>query len=450
MIVAGRDERGDPAAVAAFAAAAGVPLLADPLSGARRGPAAVAHYDALLRDAAFAAAHAPDLVVRVGDLPTSKPLRQWLAALDGARQIALDPEGAWQDPAAVVADSFAFGVGSALAAAAVARPWRPPATAWLDGWRAADAAAAAAIAETVPADGAERAGGRRRAGRVCPPGRRSSPRPRCRSATSRRSGPPATTRRACSPTAARTASTARSRRRSGPRQRATGRSCCTSATSRSSTTSARSCPPRGSASALAIVLVDNGGGGIFDFLPVATQTDAFEEHVATPTGLDFARVAALFGLGYAAPATMAEVRAALETAVAAAGHDADPRPHRPGGERRPAPARVAGGGRRRPGRAVASRAWSRRASFPPRPPPTAATPAAHVEGDREGRHRRGRPQGAAVPRGRHGDRAARERPLRARSAPARLAHQLPPRDGPRGRDGVSPRSVALLAPCPPT
>ena len=117
MIVAGRDERGDPAAVAAFAAAAGVPLLADPLSGARRGPAAVAHYDALLRDAAFAAAHAPDLVVRVGDLPTSKPLRQWLAALDGARQVALDPEGAWQDPAAVVADSFAFGVGSALAAA---------------------------------------------------------------------------------------------------------------------------------------------------------------------------------------------------------------------------------------------------------------------------------------------------------------------------------------------
>jgi 2-succinyl-5-enolpyruvyl-6-hydroxy-3-cyclohexene-1-carboxylate synthase len=46
------------------------------------------------------------------------------------------------------------------------------------------------------------------------------------------------------------------------------------------------------------VLVDNGGGGIFDFLPVATQTDAYEEHVATPTGLDAERVAALFGLDY--------------------------------------------------------------------------------------------------------------------------------------------------------
>jgi 2-succinyl-5-enolpyruvyl-6-hydroxy-3-cyclohexene-1-carboxylate synthase len=71
--------------------------------------------------------------------------------------------------------------------------------------------------------------------------------------------------------------------------------------------------------AVAIVLVDNGGGGIFDFLPVATQTDAFEEHVATPTGLDFARVAALFGLGYTAPGTMAELRAALDMAIAAAG-----------------------------------------------------------------------------------------------------------------------------------
>ena len=40
------------------------------------------------------------------------------------------------------------------------------------------------------------------------------------------------------------------------------------------------------------MLVDNGGGGIFDFLPVATQADAYEEHVATPTGLDFARAAA--------------------------------------------------------------------------------------------------------------------------------------------------------------
>ncbi len=52
VVVAGRYER-DPArrAVAAFAERAGYPLLADPLSGARHGPAAIARYDLLLRDA---------------------------------------------------------------------------------------------------------------------------------------------------------------------------------------------------------------------------------------------------------------------------------------------------------------------------------------------------------------------------------------------------------------
>ncbi len=109
VVVAGRDERRAPSAgrsvgeaAAVFAAAAGWPLLADPLSGARRGEAAIAHYDALLRDQAFTASLDPDLIVRVGDLPVSKPLRTWLAGLHRTRQVALDPEGAWQDPASVL------------------------------------------------------------------------------------------------------------------------------------------------------------------------------------------------------------------------------------------------------------------------------------------------------------------------------------------------------------
>src|SRR5215210_4763545 len=57
VMVAGRSER-DPRlgeTLAGLANRLALPLLADPLSGARRGPAAVAHYDALLRDAGFAA-----------------------------------------------------------------------------------------------------------------------------------------------------------------------------------------------------------------------------------------------------------------------------------------------------------------------------------------------------------------------------------------------------------
>jgi len=317
VIVAGRDERGDPAAVAAFAAAAGVPLLADPLSGARRGAAAVAHYDALLRDAAFAAAQAPDLVVRVGDLPTSKPLRQWLAALDGARHVVLDPEGAWQDPAAVVADSFAFGVGSALAAAP-SSPVAPTGTAWLDSWRAADDAAAAAIAATVPAEAP------------------SEP----AVAAALAALPAGTTVFTASSMPVRDVETFWPARDDPPRVLAhRGANGIDGTVAAAFGAAAAGDGPVVlhvgdvalvhdlgallSASrlglAIAIVLVDNGGGGIFDFLPVATQTDAFEEHVATPTGLDFARAAALFGLGYAAPGTMAEVRAALGAAIAAGG-----------------------------------------------------------------------------------------------------------------------------------
>ncbi|MEA2285786.1 MAG: 2-succinyl-5-enolpyruvyl-6-hydroxy-3-cyclohexene-carboxylate synthase, partial [Solirubrobacteraceae bacterium] len=76
------------------------------------------------------------------------------------------------------------------------------------------------------------------------------------------------------------------------------------------------CAPR-LRQAITIVLVDNGGGGIFDFLPVAGQADAFEEHVATPTGLRFERAAALFDLAYTAPTTIDDLREALTAGLGA-------------------------------------------------------------------------------------------------------------------------------------
>ena len=44
------------------------------------------------------------------------------------------------------------------------------------------------------------------------------------------------------------------------------------------------------------MLLNNDGGGIFDFLPVEREGADFERHVATPHGLDFAHAAALYGL----------------------------------------------------------------------------------------------------------------------------------------------------------
>ena len=70
---------------------------------------------------------------------------------------------------------------------------------------------------------------------------------------------------------------------------------------------------------LTIVLIDNDGGGIFSFLPVASQRDAFETHVATPHGLDFARAAALYGHAHLTVATPAQLRDAVATGIGSPG-----------------------------------------------------------------------------------------------------------------------------------
>ncbi|MBW3652536.1 MAG: 2-succinyl-5-enolpyruvyl-6-hydroxy-3-cyclohexene-1-carboxylic-acid synthase, partial [Actinobacteria bacterium] len=67
--------------------------------------------------------------------------------------------------------------------------------------------------------------------------------------------------------------------------------------------------------AITIVLLDNDGGGIFEFLPIAGARDIFEEHVATPHGLDFAHAAALYGCDFADVADLAALRAALGEAL---------------------------------------------------------------------------------------------------------------------------------------
>jgi 2-succinyl-5-enolpyruvyl-6-hydroxy-3-cyclohexene-1-carboxylate synthase len=143
-----------------FARAAGWPVLADPLSGHRRGPHAVAAYDALLRVPGFAAAHRPDLVVRVGAGPTSKALVGWLDP--SVPQVLVDPDGAWSDPGRAAATRLVADPSALLGAVAATltrdRPGggagpagtpalgRPPdGGAWVEAWTAADALARSAM-----------------------------------------------------------------------------------------------------------------------------------------------------------------------------------------------------------------------------------------------------------------------------------------------------------------
>ena len=97
--------------------------------------------------------------------------------------------------------------------------------------------------------------------------------------------------------------------------------------------------------ALTIVLLNNDGGGIFHFLPVSGEGDAFEQHVATPHGLPFEHAAALYGLDYARATTVDELAARLRTRTGRTDTQAHRGAHRPRREPGPAPAR----GRRGPG-----------------------------------------------------------------------------------------------------
>jgi 2-succinyl-5-enolpyruvyl-6-hydroxy-3-cyclohexene-1-carboxylate synthase len=358
VMVVGRDERstgGDALALGraagAFCSAAGWPLLADPLSGARRGDAAIAHYDALLREQDVTSSLSPDLVVRAGDLPVSKPLRAWLAGLAGTTQVALDPEGAWQDPSSVLSDSLAIDPLAAISELAA-----PPATTeddWLARWRQLDELAAEALHGVLadgelsePAVAAE-------LGVLLPedatlfvassmpvrdiettwPAREDPPRVLCNRGANGIDGTVSSAFGAAAahggPTVLLIGDVALAHDIGG--LLAAGRLGLK----------------------LTIVLLDNGGGGIFDFLPIsrapiaraeetgsaeehrgaegagggardpvarledrgADAQDIYTRHIATPTGLDFARAASLYGLSHERAADVQEFRTALERAL---------------------------------------------------------------------------------------------------------------------------------------
>jgi 2-succinyl-5-enolpyruvyl-6-hydroxy-3-cyclohexene-1-carboxylate synthase len=299
----------NPSELADYAARAGIPLLADPLSGARRGPAAVAHYDLLLRAPEFTAARRPDFVFRLGDLPTSKPLRAWLATLGEVPQIAFDPDGTWQDPDSVV--------GMRLHSA-LPRPDDLSAEAgWLDAWTGPDAEAARTIDNLLGEHLSE---------------------PLVARCLGRWLLPQATLFVASSmPIRDVEAFLAAG---NGPRVMANrGANGIDGTVSAAFGVAATTPDPvvlligdvalahdiggllaaRRLGLQLTIVLLNNDGGGIFHFLPVAGQRDAFEAHVATPHGLEFANAAALYGCGYERPEDLEQLRESVELSMVSPG-----------------------------------------------------------------------------------------------------------------------------------
>jgi 2-succinyl-5-enolpyruvyl-6-hydroxy-3-cyclohexene-1-carboxylate synthase len=152
VVVAG-DGAADPQGVAALAAQAGWPLLAEPSSGARHGPAALACYQFLIESAAFMGAHQPDVIVSAGRPGLSRAQLGLLrnGGLAGVRHIVLTQgPGRWSDPSRTATD---------VAGRVVLRGTQPGAQAgaaaspggWLRSWQAADDAAQQAAGEVLSA-----------------------------------------------------------------------------------------------------------------------------------------------------------------------------------------------------------------------------------------------------------------------------------------------------------
>jgi 2-succinyl-5-enolpyruvyl-6-hydroxy-3-cyclohexene-1-carboxylate synthase len=334
VIVAGRVEHDASLQhrVTALAERLRIPVLADGMSACRTGPTAIATYDLLLRDPDLARRLTPAQILRFGDLPTSKPLRGWLASLDpDIRQLIVDPEGAWPDPDGVAEEIWS---GDPIALIDSLERDGPPAADWLARWTDADDAAGAALRHGLVGDG----DGDGDAGDGDAGGELSEPLVAAR--LGEWLGPEVTLFVAAS-MPIRDVELYLPARVPLPRVLSNRGANGIDGTISSAfgVAGAGEGPvvlligdvallhdlggllaARRLHLELTIVVLNNDGGGIFDFLPVSDSGgDAFVEHISTPHGVSLDHVAALFDLRYLLPGTEAELHAAVSGAVGSGG-----------------------------------------------------------------------------------------------------------------------------------
>ena len=128
------------AAVMELSAATAWPVIGEPISGTRRARGdsvgtVIANADHILRHADIAAELAPDVVIRLGGTPTTKPLRLWLEAHRPTRMVLIDPANRWNDPSFVVTRHLAADPVAVLTEAAGAVR---QGSAWCERWKELD------------------------------------------------------------------------------------------------------------------------------------------------------------------------------------------------------------------------------------------------------------------------------------------------------------------------
>jgi 2-succinyl-5-enolpyruvyl-6-hydroxy-3-cyclohexene-1-carboxylate synthase len=314
--------------VAAFARAARWPLLADAGSQLRCGahvegaPVASA-YELFLRHGELARACAPRAVVRLGSAPTSKALRLWLEASPPTDYWLLDPYAQWSDASRLATERSGADPAQLLAAVASRIGALRRTGAWEARFTRAERAAQAVIArelEGEPAlleprlarelaaqlpDGALLALSNSMAVRDADAFLPAS-RQRIRVLVNRgASGIDGVTSTALGA----------SRAWPGPTVLLTGDLAFLH--DLGGLSAARH------AGNLTVVVVQNDGGGIFSYLPIAEHGEAvaFERLFRTPHGLDLRHAGPLFGVSYERVGSWEHFRAALKAALAHPGVD---------------------------------------------------------------------------------------------------------------------------------
>jgi 2-succinyl-5-enolpyruvyl-6-hydroxy-3-cyclohexene-1-carboxylate synthase len=129
--------------LAELAELAGWPVLAEPSSGARRGPNALSAYQYLLATPEFVAAHRPDVLVSAGRPGLSRAQLAFLGGQAGRHVVIEQGPGRWADPQRTATDVAAqIKLGGTPAGT----------TAWLAEWRRADDAARRAVDRVLDED----------------------------------------------------------------------------------------------------------------------------------------------------------------------------------------------------------------------------------------------------------------------------------------------------------
>jgi 2-succinyl-5-enolpyruvyl-6-hydroxy-3-cyclohexene-1-carboxylate synthase len=301
--------------LAEFAARARVPLLADPLSGARSGRAAIAHFDLILRDRSTADRLRPNVVCQIGELPTSKPLRTWLDGLDDVHYIQYSSDERWHDPVSRVSQRVVGPLADLLDRVERDRVV-PDDSDWLDRWTEADSTVAHAIAEPLTPAGLSEPAVITALAQFLPPSTTlfvgaSMPIRDVEEFFPALNDPPRVLANRGANGIDGTVSSAFGAAAASDGEVVLVLGDVTLAHDIGGLLAASRTGVK-----LTIVLLNNDGGGIFNFLAVSNEGEAFEQHVATPTGLNFALAAELYGFGHAVAETMDDFADALMGALA--------------------------------------------------------------------------------------------------------------------------------------